>query len=50
MVANTMAITLYGFANVIEGYVFTITQAINGLFMPKVSRDIVEENDARNVR
>lgn len=49
MVANTMAITLYGFANVIEGYVFTITQAINGLFMPKVSRDIVEENDARNV-
>lgn len=49
MVANTMAITLYGFANVIEGYVFTITQAINGLFMPKVSRDIVEDNDARNV-
>ena len=49
MVANTLAITLYGFANVIEGYVFTITQAINGLFMPKVSRDIVEDNDARNV-
>lgn len=49
MVANTAAITLYGFANVIEGYVFTITQAINGLFMPRVSRDIVAEKDAKNV-
>jgi O-antigen/teichoic acid export membrane protein len=49
MVANTMAITLYGFANVIEGYVFTITQAINGLFMPRVSRDIVADKDAKKV-
>ena len=49
MVANTAAITLYGFANVIEGYVYTITQAINGLFMPKVSREIVADSDARNI-
>lgn len=49
MTANTTAITLYGFANVIEGYVSTITQAINGLFMPKVSRDIVKDSDARNI-
>ena len=49
MVASTLAITLYGFANMIEGYVFTITQAINGLFMPKVSRQIVDDDDAKNV-
>lgn len=49
MVTNTLAITLYGFANIIEGYVYTITQAINGLFMPSVSRLIVNEEDAKNV-
>lgn len=49
MVANTLAITLYGFANVIEGYVYTITQAINGLFMPSISRLVVDDEDAKNV-
>lgn len=49
MVANTFAITLYGFANVIEGYTYNITQAINGLFMPSVSRILVNEKDARKV-
>ena len=49
MVLNTFAITLYGFANVIEGYVFNITQAINGLFMPQVSRIVVNDKDARKV-
>lgn len=48
-IANTMAITLYGFANVIEGYVSTITSAINGLFMPKVSRQVVHQDDASSV-
>lgn len=49
MVTNTLAITLYGFANVIEGYVYTITQAINGMFMPSVSRIIVNDKDASKV-
>lgn len=49
MVADTLAITLYGFANVIEGYVYTITQAINGLFMPSVSRLTVNNKDAKTV-
>lgn len=49
MVLNTLAITLYGFANVIEGYVYNITQAINGLFMPQVSRIIVDDKDAKKV-
>ena len=46
MVMNTAAITLYGFANVIEGYVYNISSAINGMFMPKISRLIVDEDDA----
>ncbi len=46
MVANTFAITLYGFAKVIEGYTFNITQAINGLFLPKISRTVVGEKNA----
>lgn len=49
MVTDTLAITLYGFANVIEGYVYTITQAINGLFMPSVSRLVVNNKDAKSV-
>lgn len=46
---DTLAITLYGFANVIEGYISTITGAINGLFLPAVSREVVGEEHAANV-
>lgn len=49
MTLDTMAITLYGFANVIEGYVSTITGAINGMFLPKISRITVGEKDASQV-
>lgn len=47
MTSNTLAITIYGFARTIEGYVYTITQAINGLFLPTVSRLIADDEDAR---
>ena len=49
MTLNTMAITMYGFANVIEGYVSTITGAINGLFLPKISRVVANSDDASEV-
>lgn len=49
MVSTTSVITMYGFANVIEGYISTITGAINGLFLPKISRIIGDDNDAHNV-
>lgn len=48
MVSNTFAITLYGFAKVIEGYVYNITQAINGLFLPSISRTLVKSDNAEN--
>lgn len=46
MVTNTLQITMFGFASTIEGYVYTITQAINGLFLPRISRIVVNEEDA----
>lgn len=49
MTTSTLSITIYGFARTIEGYVYNITQAINGLFMPTVSRIIVEKEDAKEV-
>lgn len=48
MVANTFSITLYGFANVIEGYVYNITSAINGLFLPRISEIVVNQDDAKD--
>lgn len=47
MVTTTHNITLFGFASVIEGYVYIITQAINGLFLPRISRIVVGENNAK---
>lgn len=46
MVADTFAITLFNFANVIEGYVYTITNAVNGMFLPKVMCIVAENEDA----
>ena len=39
--ADTSAIAIFGVITVIEGYTYTITTAINGMFMPKISKDYV---------
>lgn len=49
MVANTMSITLYGFANTIEGYVYNITYAINGLFISEISRILKNKKNAIDI-
>lgn len=49
MISSTAVITMYGFTRVIEGYIATITGAINGLFLPRISRVIGESNDAHEV-
>lgn len=49
MVANTQSITMFGFASAIEGYVYSITNAINGLFLPKISRLIVNDDNAEKI-
>lgn len=37
-VADSAAIAVFGIVTMIEGYAYTITTAINGMFMPKISR------------
>ncbi|MBQ8146937.1 MAG: oligosaccharide flippase family protein [Clostridia bacterium] len=38
IVANSVAIAVFGIVSTIEGYTYTITSAINGMFMPKIAR------------
>ena len=45
VVATTTAIAVFGIITTIEGYTYTFTSAINGMFIPKISR-IVTKNDA----
>ncbi len=45
--ANAAAIAVFGIITTIEGYTFTITNAINGMFMPKISQ-IMARNNAEN--
>ena len=45
--ASSAAIAVFGIVTTIEGYTFTITNAINGMFMPKISR-IVVGNDTED--
>lgn len=51
IVASSAAIAVFGIVMTIEGYAFTITTAINGLFMPQISRIVVgtEENADLNI-
>ena len=44
-VASSASIAIFGIITTIEGYSFTITNAINGMFMPKISR-IYSGNDS----
>lgn len=38
IVADSTAIAIFGVVSTIEGYVYTITTAMNGMFLPKLSR------------
>lgn len=38
VVANSVAIAVFGIVTTIEGYTYTVTNAINGMFMPKIAR------------
>lgn len=41
-VTGTIGVAVFGLASTIEGYVYTFATAINGMFMPRISRIIVE--------
>ena len=44
MIATSVDITRFSLASTIEGYSYTISQGINGLFLPKVSRIVAQED------
>lgn len=49
MVANVAEIAVFGVVTTIEGYAYTITTAINGMFMPKISRIVAGDNQKDNL-
>lgn len=46
VVASVSAIAVFGIITTIEGYVYTITSAINGMFLPQISRIYAEGDGA----
>lgn len=45
VVLDTRAIAVFGIVTTIEAYVFTVTGAINGMFMPKIARIYNQEEE-----
>lgn len=43
IVASSAAIAVFGVITTIEGYAYTITTAINGMFMPRIARIMTNE-------
>ena len=49
---NSAAVTLFSLAYTLEGYVYIFADAINGMFMPKISRILAqgkEETELSNL-
>lgn len=40
-ISGTVGVAVFGLASTIEGYVYTFANAINGMFMPRISKIIV---------
>ncbi len=49
MVANAAEIAVFGVVTTIEAYTYTITAAINGMFMPKISRIMNSDDKESNL-
>lgn len=49
MTAGAAAIAIFGIVTTIEGYTYTITTAIDGMFMPKISKLLAGENNEENL-
>lgn len=46
---GSVEVTLFSLAMALEGYVFTFTDAINGMFLPKISRILVGEQPEKEL-
>lgn len=42
--SGSTSIAIFGIATTLEGYTYTFANAINGMFLPKVSRIVAEDN------
>lgn len=49
VVANSTAIAVFGVVTTLEGYTYTITSAINGMFMPRISKLLTQENGDKDL-
>ena len=49
MVSGSAEIAVFGIVTTIEGYAFTITNAINGMFMPRISKIYSQEDSGNNL-
>lgn len=49
VVSGSAAVAVFGVVVTIEGYTYTITNAINGLFIPKVARLYTEEDASEKI-
>lgn len=47
--SGSVQVSFFAIAMSIEGYIWTFASALNGLFLPKVTRIIVEYDDSRSV-
>lgn len=47
MTVDSAAIAVFGVVMTIEGYTYTVTGAINGMFMPKIARMYTEDDGLR---
>lgn len=48
-VAGSSQIAIFGIASTIEGYAYIISGAVNGMFLPKVSKILAGKNDGEHV-
>jgi len=49
MLAGAVDIATFGLASVLEGYVYSVSQALNGLFLPRVSRIVAQDDSSGGV-
>ena len=49
IVASSAAIAIFGIVTTLEGYTYTLTSAINGIFMPRIARIYEGESANKNI-
>lgn len=48
-IVGSVSVTIFSLASSLEGYVYSFSEAINGMFLPKISRILVEYDSANKI-